>query len=109
MTKKRILLGLILFVLVFVLSGCSKQASQVVDNSQTPVEQQAQSTAAPDSASLQANSKYVCSQKGDCLATTDTCECVTREFYIYNKDNSCENFGCDCIDGKCTKTAPLGK
>ena len=53
--------------------------------------------------------KYGCSSKGDCLASTDTCECVTSAFYNHVENNSCENFGCECVKGICTKTAPVGK
>lgn len=69
----------------------------------------AQNMATEEAEPPKENPKYSCSIKSDCLATTDTCECVTSGFYIYNKNDSCENFGCDCISGKCTKTAPLGK
>lgn len=52
--------------------------------------------------------KYFCTEQSDCLTTTNTCECVTANFYVSEEGNRCENFGCDCINKICTKTIPFG-
>ena len=56
--------------------------------------------------------KY-CKNKGDCYASGTLCECVGKELYdiAFNLsiNETCENFGCDCIDYSCTKVAPRMK
>ena len=53
--------------------------------------------------------KYYCTHKGDCQASTDTCECVTEDYYTHIENNTCDSFGCDCINNVCTKTPPYMK